>query len=166
MSAPSATKKRAAPKRAAPKKVELDLDTDIVPPDAEMAAAAEAVARVVNEDGTINPVRIGKRGRKGEDAPKSHHVFTLGTGVDEVQYFVNEPNVAMVMQYLTNIRKVGRGAAIETMAFGMLGEAALSALAGDPEVEPEDVADVFTAVGSIFFGSSIYKKVTAAPDPS
>lgn len=127
----------------------------------ELAELAEKPAE--DDDGEIRPVVIGKRGRKGDTKGELTTIFEL----DEVKYQIpKEPSPALALRFLRDLSRHGRLVAVERMAFTLLGENALEALAASPDVEIEDVADVFTIVGRIFFESETYRKLMAATDPS
>lgn len=162
--------KRAAakkPRAAKPAAVEPDVpDVESLSEEelAELAAEPENGREgPIGEDGQIRPVQIGKRGRKGEAEVEMTTIFEL----DGVAYQIpKNPSPALVLRWMHDIRKHGQLAAIEKMAFTLLGETAMEALAASPEVEPEDVADVFTIVGHVFFESATYRKLMAAANPS
>lgn len=126
----------------------------------------------VQEDGTIRPVQIGKRGRSASSVEMTT-VFIL----DDVEYQIpTRPNPALVLRWMMDSRmpkgvKVNskRGRAIayqatENVLMTLLGKEALDALAASPDVEQEDVADVFAIVSHIFFGA--HKALQQAADPS
>lgn len=104
---------------------------------------------VINADGSINPVEIGKRGRAGGDQV---HVFTL----DDVRYFIpKRPNRALLLQFWSEAqdKKIGVNIATQNALISLLGEDALKRLARSPLTTDEDVADVFTASSTVFFGA-------------
>lgn len=155
MSAPSAAKKR-APKKSVPAATKVEIAPDLDVPDD--AAGAESV----DEVDLSEPVVVGKRGRKGEDAPVVHDLFVL----DDVMYTVADPTFAVVVKYVRDLRRYGRNHAVEDMCFTMLGEEALNLLAEHPDTGPEDLALIFTKVSGIFFDSPAWKAISTASGKS
>ena len=106
---------------------------------------------VIAADGSIRPVEIGKRGRKGADQV---HIFTLeGTKF----YIPAVPNRLVLSNYLRKMRAARtQGAADEAtldLLMKLLGRDAVEQLESSPEVAEEDVADVLTAVTKVAFGA-------------
>lgn len=113
--------------------------------------------------GEIRPVIIGKRGRRG-DAPVE--MVTL-LELDDVPYQIpRNPSAALVLSWLLDVQKLGTQQANFNMGIELLGEQTLAALRTNPEVEPEDLAQIFSNIGVVFFTSENYRKVMEAPDPS
>lgn len=113
--------------------------------------------------GEIRPVVIGKRGRRGDVPVEMVAIFEL----NDVPYEIpRNPSAALVLRWMLDTREHGSQVAAETMALTLLGRDALDALAASPEVEPEDVRDIFDNLGAVFFTSDNYRKILAAPDPS
>lgn len=159
MSAP--TKKTAvkrSPRAAAkPAPVEPQLT------DEDLAALAGGQDDVELAAGEIRPVIIGKRGRRGEAAVEMVTLFEL----DDVPYQIpRNPSAALVLSWLLDVQELGRDLAAQRMGIELLGEGPLRALAASPEVQPEDLFDIFENIGTVFFSSENYRKVMAAPDPS
>lgn len=139
----------------------------------ELAALARTMPSSdgpIAEDGTIRPVQIGKRGRAPVEMTT---VFIL----DDVEYAIPaKPNPALVLRWMMDSRmpkgvKVNskRGKAIayqatENVLVTLLGKEALEALSASPDVEPEDIADIFGIVSHIFFGA--HQALRLAADPS
>lgn len=113
--------------------------------------------------GEIRPVVIGKRGRRGDAPVEMVTLFEL----DDVPYQIpRNPSAALVLSWLLDVQKLGRDLANQRVGVELLGEAPLRALASSPEVEPEDLFEIFQNIGVVFFSSENYRKVMAAPDPS
>lgn len=139
----------------------------------ELAALARTMPSSdgpIAEDGTIRPVQIGKRGRAPVEMTT---VFIL----DDVEYAIPaKPNPALVLRWMMDSRmpkgvKVNskRGKAIayqatENVLVTLLGQEALNALSASPDVEAEDMADIFGIVSHIFFGA--HQALRLAADPS
>jgi hypothetical protein len=114
-------------------------------------------------EGEIRPVIIGKRGRRGDAPVEMVTLFEL----DDVPYQIpRNPSAALVLSWMLDVRKVGLGSANEAVGVTLLGEVPLRALAASPEVEPEDLQQIFQNIGTVFFTSENYKKIMGAPDPS
>lgn len=114
-----------------------------------ITAPAEDGYVPINDDGTVNPVRIGKRGRTPNPMVD---LFEL----DGVMYQVPEkPSPVVTLKFLREARdrRIGVDKATENLLMALLGRDALDALAESPEVTEEDVADVFKIVGHIAFGA-------------
>lgn len=168
----SAAKKPAAkrsPRAAKPaEQVEPELPELSELSEEELAALAADPAEdtdkgPIGSDGEIRPVKIGKRGRKGAPEVEMTTIFEI----DDVPFQIpKNPSPALVLRWMHDMRKHGQLVAVEKMCFTLLGDEAMDALASDPEVEAEDVANVFTIVGHIFFESSTYKKLMASANPS
>jgi hypothetical protein len=112
----------------------------------------------IGEDGSIRPVKIGKRGRK---APEMVTIFEI----DGTEYQIPaKPSPAILIKFMREARskKIGRNQAVENLLMTLLGQDALDALAESPDVTEEDVADVFTIVGHIGFGAFQKLQETAA----
>lgn len=156
--------KRAAAKKPATAKV---ADTYVGPAEAEelsdqdLAALADEPADP--EPGEVQPVIIGKRGRRGNAPVQMVTIFE----VDDVPYQIpRNPSAALVLSWLFDTQKVGRPQANVNMALELLGEAPFSALKRSPDTEPEDLNGIFENIGIVFFASENYRKIMAAPDPS
>lgn len=150
-------RKRAPRRAAAPKPVEDMSQADF---DAEIARLSEPGESPIGEDGSIRPVRIGKRGRTPNEMVT---IFTL----DDVDYQIPaKPSPMVLIRFMREARnrKIGVAGATENLLIGLLGQDAVDALAGSPEVTEQDVADVFAIVSHIAFGA--VKKLQAAADPS
>lgn len=119
-------------------------------------------------NGEVRPVQVGKRGRPGTEQV---HIFTL----DEVDYFIpKEPNSALLMAYMLDVRKGGNGKkaraaatriATENLLLALLGEDTLRALGSSPDTTDEDIADVFAIAAHVAFGA-MGKLEKKALDPS
>ncbi|TFV90387.1 hypothetical protein [Blastococcus sp. CT_GayMR16] len=129
----------------------------------EFAALREDLGEQELAPGEIRPVIIGKRGRRGDVPVAMVTLFEL----DDVPYQIpRNPSAALVLSWLLDAQKAGTANANFKMGVELLGEEPLNALKASPEVEPEDLADIFSNIGTVFFSSENYQKVMAAPDPS
>lgn len=138
MSAPTKPRKTRSPK-AAPSPE----------PDVEALRAELDAAAPVGEDGSIQPVQIGKRGRAGQEMVT---IFTL----DGEDYSIpKNPNPALTLRFMRQARdpKIGAATATGNLMLSLLGQEALDALADSPETSEEDVADVFAIVTRVAFDS-------------
>lgn len=158
MSAPTKkTPAKRSPRATKPAPVEPQLSEE------ELAALADGQDDGKLAAGEIRPVIIGKRGRRGVAAVEMVTLFEL----DDVPYQIpRNPSAALVLSWLLDVQKLGSGEANQRMAVELLGEEPLRALAASPEVQPEDLADIFENIGTVFFSSDNFSKVMAAPDPS
>lgn len=164
----AASPAKRAPKKGRPAPAE-PVDAH-VPSDDELNAELakltdETVDELVDEDGNIRPVEIGKKGRTPNPVI---HVFTL----DGVKYGMpGRPNPAIMLKFQREWRKASRlpqngtragmkinpraeaqNAATMDLLLDMLGEEAIDALATSPEVGEEEMAAVFARVTKIGFG--------------
>lgn len=158
MSAP--TKKAAAkksPRAAKPEAAATEPELS----DKELADLA--VAAAPPREGEIRPVVIGKRGRRGDTEVQMVTLFELG---DVEHKIPRNPSAALVLRWMLDTQEHGQHMAAQNMALTLLGRSALDELAADPEVEPEDIADIFTNIGTVFFTSDNYRKIMEASDPS
>ncbi len=167
--------KKSTTKRS-PKAAKL---ADRAVPDSELGELSEeelaALARLepsedgpIGTDGSVRPVQIGKRGRQGGEQV---HIFTL----DDVDYYIpREPNSALLMAYMLDVRKGGNGKkaraaatriATENLLMALLGEDTLRALGSSPDTTDEDIADVFAIAAHVAFGA-MGKLEKKALDPS
>lgn len=140
---------RTAADRAEAARIEREAAEVEAPDDLADLENEDSEPGVINADGSINPVEIGKRGRAGEDQV---HVFTL----DDVRYFIpKKPNRALLLQFWSEAqdKKIGVNIATQNALISLLGEDALKRLARSPLTTDEDVADVFTASSTVFFGA-------------
>lgn len=160
MAGTTTTRKR-APKKAAKKNPLADEALSGVDLDAAVAELREVEARVVNDDGSINPVEIGKRGRT------PNPMVTLFV-LDGVEYQVpSKPSPALMQRWLRDVRKKGASAATAMLLDTMLGEEALDALAESTEVDEEDMLGIYTALTHLAFGRFAQAKDgETASDPS
>lgn len=154
MSAP--TRKRATPKKAAPATAEAPATVEEF--DAELRGLAEEAGTEfpIAEDGSITPVKIGKRGRTPNPMLDLFEI-------DGVMYRVPaKPSPALMLTFFREARnkKVGKDAAVENLLLGMIGEDGMAALMASPEVTDEDMADILTIVSHIAFGT--LSKLTGA----
>lgn len=125
----------------------------------ERLASGSVAASVINDDGTINPVEIGRAGRVPNELVT---LFTL----DGKDYKVpQKPSPAIMQRFLRDARKHGPAMATSVLLDTMLGEEALDALAESPEVTDEDMARIYTALTHIAFGK-VAKKAEDGQDPS
>lgn len=155
MAGTSTTKKR-TPKRRTPAPISASAVSDLI--DARLASGSVA-ASVINDDGTINPVEIGRAGRVPNELVT---LFTL----DGKNYKVpQKPSPALMQRFLRDARKHGPAMATSVLLDTMLGEEALDALAESPEVTDEDMARIYTALTHIAFGK-VAKKAEDGQDPS
>lgn len=126
---------------------------------------SEPVESMVDDDGNIIPVEIGKKGRTPNPVI---HVFTL----DGVKYGMpSKPNPAVMLKFQREWRRSARlpqtgtragmkinpraeaqNAATMDLLLDMLGEDAIDALATSPDVGEEEMAAVFARVTKIGFG--------------
>lgn len=164
MSAPT---KRAAAKKAAVKRSPRAAAAKA--PDVEPALSDEDLDALTDDvdaplaPGEIRPVIIGKRGRRGDAPVQMVTLFEL----DGVQHQMpRNPSAALVLQWILDVQAMGERTAAFNMGVTLLGQQALDNLKSSPEVEVEDIADIFTNIGIVFFTSENYRKVMAAPDPS
>lgn len=143
------TSPRAAATTAAREQVAAEFDALAQEFDQLITAPDEDGYVPVNDDGTVNPVRIGKRGRTPNPMVD---LFEL----DGVMHQIPEkPSPVLTLKFLREARdrRVGVDKAIENLLLTLLGQDALDALAESPEVTEDDVADVFKIVGHIAFGA-------------
>lgn len=152
--------KKARTKRA-PKAAPV---ADQAQPEEMSAEEMEALSRLepsedgpIAEDGSIRPVQIGKRGRTPNELTTIFHL-------DGVDYAIPaKPSPMLVLKWMRNCR-VPKGtdkkrarlivqAATQDVLLDLLGQDAMDALAGSPEVTEEDVADIIAIVATIFFGA-------------
>lgn len=155
MAGTSAPAKRAPRKPSAARQRELAEAAAVAAEDAGQVELTEAEMaeltaeyEIVNPDGSINPVEIGKAGRTPN---KLVHIFTL----DGEKHFVPEkPSAAAMVKFLKDARdrRVGRRVATENLLVDVLGEENLAALAASPEVSEADCARVFGIIAHIAFG--------------
>lgn len=162
MTAAVTSRKKATTKRspkAAPVETGLIAEEPAELSDEELAALATEIEDGV-DDGGVRPVVIGKRGRRGDRKVEMVRIFEID-GAPSLGFIPKEPSPALVLKYMVELRK-GREIAIESMAVALLGEQNFAALAASPEVEAEDMEDVFTNVGVVFFGSETYRTIFGA----
>lgn len=122
-------------------------------PETEPAALAD-----LDADGPIEPVRIGKRGRTPNPMVD---LFELDGRMYRIP---SKPSPALILRFQRDLRKQGRDEAVANLLTTLLGQEALDALAESPEVQEEDVADVFGIVARVAFGG--IKRLQEASDPS
>lgn len=159
MSATTTAKKRAPRKAAAPRLTERQRelaeiaaqtaeDTGNVELTPEEIAELTREYKIVNDDGSVNPVEIGKSGRRPNQLV---HIFTLD---GEKHYVPEKPSAAAMVKFLKDARTkgIGRRAATENLLVDVLGEENLAALASSPEVDDDDCARVFGIVAHLCFG--------------
>lgn len=150
MAAATKAKKIAGPK-AAPRSKAVEADaTEVELSEAELLALASKAEADEDPDA---PVEIGKRGRAGVK------YVLLFTSRGREFYIPKEPSPMLVIDFLRNVRKVGRQAAVAEMAFDFAGEEVMAELRQNPEVEPEDIADVMLKIGNRFFESRAYTTI-------
>jgi hypothetical protein len=150
MAAPTKAKKKAV---AGPRPVEYpaEVHEEKVTDEELIRLRDEAIERA--EENPDAPVEIGKRGRAGVK------YVLLFTSRGREFYIAKEPSPMLVIDFLRNVRKLGRQGAVAEMAFDFAGEEVMTELRQNPEVEPEDVADVMLKIGERFFGSQAYEKI-------
>lgn len=133
------------------------------PKDQPPPAAAAGQEEDDLPEGQIRPVIIGKRGRRGDTAVQMVTLFEL----DDVPHQIpRNPSAALVLRWMLDTEEHGQAGAALRMGITLLGKDALDKLAASPEVEVEDLSEIFTAIGEIFFTSDNWRKIQAAPDPS
>lgn len=114
---------------------------------------------VVNDDGTVNTVKIGQRGRTPN---RMIDLFEL----DGKTYQIPEkPSPALMQRFLRDARKKGNAVAASVLLDSLIGDEALDALAESPDVTEEDMAAIYTIVTQVVFGRKA-KKVEPGQDPS
>lgn len=103
----------------------------------------------INEDGSITPVSIGRRGALPNQLVK---IFDA----DGRDFFIPErPPAMLTMQFMRDARnpRVGKDQATENFLLDLIGAEACEILRTDRRVTEEDVADIFTIVGRVAFGA-------------
>lgn len=158
-------------KKAAAKTSTVKRSPRAAKPDAEPQLTDEELAALTDGQagdqelapGEIRPVIIGKRGRRGDAPVQMVTLFEL----DDVPYQIpRNPSAALVLSWMLDVQKHGMAEASQRVGVTLLGEGPLRALSASPEVEPEDLFEIFENIGVVFFTSENYRKITAAPDPS
>jgi hypothetical protein len=115
------------------------------------------------QPGEVRPVVIGKRGRRGDAPVELVTIFE----VDDVEYGIpKNPSAALVLSWLLDVQQLGLGDANARLGMTLLGPAPFEALKAAPDLEPEDLRQIFENIGIVFFASENYRKIVEAPNPS
>jgi hypothetical protein len=131
--------------------------------DADLRELIEDPSEEPLAPGEVRPVIIGKRGRRGDEAVQLVTIFE----VDDVEYGIpKNPSAALVLSWLLDVQEMGVQQASGKLGLELLGEAPFAALKASPDLEPEDLRQIFENIGTVFFASENYRKIMAAPDPS
>lgn len=115
------------------------------------------------QPGEVRPVLIGKRGRRGNAPVELVTIFE----VDDVEYGIpKNPSAALVLSWLLDVQQLGLSQANAKLGMELLGEAPFAALKASPDLEPDDLRQIFENIGIVFFASENYRKIMEAPNPS
>lgn len=162
MSAP--TKRTAAKKAPAKRSPRAAKSTKAPEPqitDEDLVALTEEPEEP--QPGEVQPVVIGKRGRRGDTPVELVTIFE----VDDVAYGIpKNPSAALVLSWLLDVQQLGMQQANTKLGMELLGEAPFEALKASPDLEPEDLQQIFENIGIVFFASENYRKIMEAPNPS